>query len=108
MLKAKWRLFVAFVFTVSVEPESDSMMLNFIVTSLLALIWCLVLVHISPLISDWNSLVLTGICLLYQCVTIQSVVLAVSIGFPLYYQLQYWVVDNNYCQDQHGKKTVAR
>ena len=86
---------------------SDSVILDFTVTSLLALIWCLVLVHISPFISDWNSLVLTGISVLYQCVTVQFVVLAVTLSLPLYSLLRYWLVDSYYCQDQHGKISVA-
>ena len=82
-------------------------MLDLAVTSLLSLIWCFVLAHISPFISGWNSLLLTGISLLYQFMTVQFVVLAVSIGLPLYFQLQDWFVDSYYCQDQHGKITVS-
>lgn len=99
---------ICLLFTVMVVPGSDSMMLDLAVTSLLALVWCFVLVHISPIMSDWNSLVVTGMGLLYQHVTIQSVVLAVTIGLPLYFQFQYWVVDSYCCQDQHGKITVSK
>jgi hypothetical protein len=84
------------------------MILDLAVTSLLSLIWCFVLVHISPFISDWNSLLFTGISLLYKFVTVQFVVLAVTIGLPLYFQLQAWLVDSYHYQDQHGKITMER
>ena len=63
--------------------------------------------HVSPFISSWNSLVLTGISLLYQYVTVQIVVLFITIGLPLYYQLQYWLVESHCCQEQHGKIFIS-
>ena len=90
--------------TVLVHPTRGSSSFNLYTPSVfmsLVLIWSLILNYITPFISCWHSLVVTGLFIISDYVTVQFVIAAVFI-LLLSCQVWYWKGESQYSLNQHG------
>ena len=93
------------------HPAKRDVMLNMATAlfMLFVVVWSLVLIHVPAAISDWHSLALSGLFIVYHCITIQSIS-ATGVMLLLVSQTWFGLGEYHSCPQQletFGKSTVV-